>query len=395
MCERIDQKSDRFGVVMRSSPATSIIVGSGGGVTNYTTITSSLQQQQQSITPSNGGGGSVFRHELMNPGGVVLAGRDNNMMIINCSDNNNNINNNRHVVRRSSTMSITPVQNQDQEQHHPSSQNSSPQSPPGSTTTTILLPIQVSDSSGYDQNRNMGERSLNNINNNQPIEQIIILNTPPTMEQYGHGNQGNIRSTGTTIQGTPTSTANYEQRIIMISPSTATKLEAGQVQASSDQQMRFCSPEKSMNVSGSHPATIISVVSAPPGVKDSELHYAFDNGSGSGDMGEGKITTTTTREGNSKESDCLELDADGEDVFKFVLDEVAGAETKPMTRVLRSSGIKDPMMGSGGGSVTEILMMSIPESNRTESPDKAQGSFIVVDEGKDGKDKIEGKSDDI
>lgn len=413
---------------MKSSPGTIVVTSggeSGGGCTrNYTTIVhqSSSQQQQQQQFLSEG-----IHHQMQSVevGSGVMFQQSREMMIINCNDSmvgpqsqhqspqNNTPDGNRMTM----SVSLTPVQSQ----HQPS--NSS--TPGNGATTTILLPIQMTSTAspatsgvGYFEQQDdqaistSGSNSCNNNNNQAAIEKIIILNAAPGSEhQYQSLQQGgNTHNTPVIELGSVGGGGigqGYE-RIIMISPSTSTsKLEASSVKTNAGQPTSA--------------STIISLVSTNKDHQQQqhlqqvtemvfeEVVMGEDSGSGS----DGKITTTTTREGHGLKDgvgtgcqDELEPgadnveDDDADDVFKFVLDEVAGPPEMPTTtstttpttgsavpsaRQLRSSGAKDPMMGSGG---MEILMMEDgPGGTAKKNADSQSvvvlevGAGVVVGEG--------------
>lgn len=409
---------------MKSSPGTIVVTsgaGSGGGcVTNYTTIVQqspSQQQQQQFLSEgshhqmqSAGGGG----------GGGVVFQQSREMMVINCNDSmvgqqnshqhppNNTPNGNRMTM----CVSLTPVQSQHQ-QNQPS--NSSP--PANGATTTILLPIQMTSSAscatsgvGYFEQQDghaistSGSNSCSNNNNNEAaIEKILILNAAPGSEhQYQSLQQGGntpvieLGSVGSGGIG-----QGYE-RIIMISPSTSTsKLEASSVKTNAGQPTPASTIISLVSTNKEHqPQQHLQQVTE---MVFEEVVMEEDSVSGS----DRKITTTTTREGHGLTDgtvtgcqDELEPgadnveDDDADDVFKFVLDEVAGPPEMPTTtstttpttgsavpsaRQLRSSGAKDPMMGSGG---MEILMMEdSPVGTATKSEDSQSVVVLEVSDG--------------
>lgn len=380
---------------MKSSPGTIIVASSNssGGITNYTTITSPVSQQQQqnpflsadgnTTNNNNSSNQSALFHQTLSDRGIVLTQQQphhppREMMIINCNDmdqhslhqNNNNTPPNRMTM----SVSVTPVQEQQQQLNN--------NSPTATNTTTILLPIQMTSSNSeqssalvsggggglyFDQHGNghtiNTSTNSNSATANQAIEEIIILNTSSSSstgtatEQYQseqvqmHQMQPRSNPVIEVVGG-----QSYERIIMISSPPSTAKLEA----SSNGQQHLVKNGE-----------TIISLVST---TKDSAVAggapemIVFAEANGGMD---GKITTTTTREGHG----LKELDGD-DDVFKFVLDEVECREpVQRSTRQLRSRGTKDPMLGSGG---LEILMMDSPVAVG-EKKDNVNSDGVVVE----------------
>lgn len=384
---------------MKSSPGTIIVAStnSSGGITNYTTITSPVSQQQQNPflsadgnTPNNNNScnqSALFPQSLSDRGIVLTQQQPHHpareMMIINCNDmdqhslrqNNNNTPPNRMTM----SVSVTPVQEQQQQLNN--------NSPTATNTTTILMPIQMTStnseqSSGivsggggglyFDQHGNghtiNTSTNSNSTTANQAIEEIIILNTSSSTstEQY---QSDQVQMHHMQPRSTPVIEVvggqSYERIIMISSPPSTAKLEA----SANGQQHLVKNGE-----------TIISLVST---TKDSGVAggapemIVFEESNGGHGM-DGKITTTTTREGHG----LKELDGD-DDVFKFVLDEVECREpVQRSTRQLRSRGTKDPMLGSGG---LEILMMDSPVAVGVgEKKDNVNSDGVVVETANEG-----------
>ena len=324
------------------------------------------------------------------------------MMIINCNDNTTTSSAMETNGRISMSVSVTPVQehHQPMQQHQILMDHSVSRSSQvagtnvSTTTTTIHLPLQMTSS-----NDHTGSGGVSTVYYEHPaghslttrgsgadsngtshgVEEIVIL-SGTLEEQYQHLSQVNSQTTPVIEVGNGVGVQSYD-RIIMVSPSTS-KLETsscGQLQLTAPLK-----PSSSASAAGrvKPGTTIISLVSKEVGVYGEGAGVGvvmLEDRNGSGD---GKISTTTTRErhGLKGAAEAAELDADGDDVFKFVLDEVEGPpeSLRTNTRQLRSSGTKDPMLGSGG---MEILML---DSNPVvlEEEKRKEESVVIVGEEK-------------
>lgn len=360
----------------------SVVTSSVNGVvTNYTTISSSSvnlplpppphQQQRQFLAVQDNN----------NTMSVQSNNSSCEMMIMNCNESagstveSHQINpptthQNNGNQRMTMSVSLTPVHQQQQQ------------------TTTILLPIQMTTTTSQDQQLNgyfttqdghqistTTTTSNGNCAAGQEIEEIIILNTS-SGEQFQHlQRQTSNNNNHPVIElGNGVGHQNYE-RLIMISSSPS----AGQQSLATGpqpQQLQMTTATR-MNGGGvaATPAaptgtTIISLVSTTKEAQGGVTVYqAGESLSGGG--GDGKITTTTNREGhvvrNGEAVICPDLEADRDDVFRFVMDEVEETpqETLRNTRQLRSgsnsnktNGTKDPMLGGSGG--MEIFIVETP-----------------------------------